>query len=93
MREPVPPPRHFKQDRPKEVEAIILAALNKSPSDTNNLPHQLTSFIGRTTELAELDSLISNPDVRLVILLACLCCLWYTPRKRLRNRLRGGALL
>jgi predicted ATPase/Tfp pilus assembly protein PilF len=35
----------------------------------NNLPVQLTPFVGRETELAELDRLLSDPNVRLVTVL------------------------
>ncbi|MDH3674457.1 MAG: tetratricopeptide repeat protein, partial [Anaerolineae bacterium] len=123
IREPVPEPSKLRPDLPEAVEAIVLAALNKNPSDRyrtagemalelweavgltpppgntpittiapppqlvevtgsaglsqttslpsiiRNLPPQLTSFIGRAAELAELDKLISSPEVRLVTIL------------------------
>jgi predicted ATPase/DNA-binding SARP family transcriptional activator len=49
----------------------ILAGDLSAPSETtapppHNLPLQLTSFVGRETELAELGRLLGDPDVRLV---------------------------
>ena len=39
------------------------------PSVPHNLPQQPTSFVGRETELAELESLLADPDKRLVTIL------------------------
>src|SRR5260221_6384457 len=38
------------------------------PMALHNLPTQLTSFVGRTHELAEIVGLLDNPDCRLVTL-------------------------
>ena len=42
----------------------------QSPPPVNNLPTQLASFIGRKTELLELEALLKRPDVRLVTIVA-----------------------
>ncbi|MDQ3250192.1 MAG: tetratricopeptide repeat protein [Chloroflexota bacterium] len=45
------------------------ATLPTHQSANHNLPAQLTPFVGRTTEMADLADLLTNPDVRLVTLL------------------------
>lgn len=61
-------------NRDEIVEQAQKIGLLNDDSETNNhthhLPYQTTPFIGRDTELAALHSLLNNPNIRLLTILA-----------------------
>ncbi|NDJ52242.1 MAG: protein kinase [Chloroflexi bacterium] len=58
----------FSADRASPVTLVMesMFATPMAEQAQHNLPHQVTPFVGRTTELAELQRLIDKPDIRLI---------------------------
>lgn len=50
------------------VPRVVPAPFSPAPAPLHNLPAQLTSFIGRETELSHLTQYLANPDCRLITL-------------------------
>lgn len=53
-----------------QVERQAWAELRDEQPTRNNLPVQLTPFIGRKQELSTLNTLLTNPDIRLITIVA-----------------------
>ena len=58
-----------KETQPTYIGLAFAANPRAKPSPTTNLPHALTSFIGRETELGNLMALLQRKTVRLVTLM------------------------
>lgn len=64
--------RLHEQIRAGKLDAVTVAPASPHPviaSPQHNLPAQLTPFIGREEELAQLDSLLRDPERRLITLI------------------------
>ena len=63
-----------REDALAAAEALsLLAAISDgttSPAAAHNLPAQITAFVGRQSELADLARLLDQPDIRLITVLA-----------------------